>query len=247
MSAAPRQNLIPILSLAGVILDALGGLYLAYDLLGGKNGPLRTVTKSVSYGLMFGSAYAVPLGLWFGLAGLLVSGPALSIEIGRRNVREVHPLFEAVAFGLLRAVSFGAAGWLSKDLWFGVNFGIFCAVGFVAAYLVVGPPADTSVGHLRIDKPVLKRAAFRGVSIGLAAVLSGAIHKESHTLSYGAEVGVVTGLSSGILVAIAPAVEAWVDNLPDRRLGGYGAILVLIGSLFQTLQYVLPLFGLSTM
>jgi hypothetical protein len=247
MSGAPRHNLIPILSLAGVILDALGGLYLAYDLLGGKNGPLRTVTKSVSYGLMFGSAYAVPLGLWFGLAGLLVSGPALSIEIGRRNVREVHPLFEAVAFGLLRAISFGAAGWLSKDLWFGVNFGIFCAVGFVAAYLVVGPPTDTSVGHLRIDKPVLKRAAFRGVSIGLAAVLRGAIHKESHTLPYGAEVGVVTGFTSGILVAVAPAVEAWVDNLPDRRLGGYGAILVLIGSLFQTLQYVLPLFGLSTM
>jgi hypothetical protein len=42
MSGAPRHDLIPILSLAGVILDALGGLYLAYDLLGGKRGPLRT-------------------------------------------------------------------------------------------------------------------------------------------------------------------------------------------------------------
>ena len=88
---------------------------------------------------------------------------------------------------------------------------------------------------------------FRGISIGLAAVLSGAIHKERHALSYGVKVGAVTGLSSGILVAVAPAVEAWVDNLPDRRLGGYGAILVLIGSLFQTLQYVLPLAGMSTM
>jgi hypothetical protein len=26
-----------------VILDGLGGLYLAYKLLGGKNGPLRTI------------------------------------------------------------------------------------------------------------------------------------------------------------------------------------------------------------
>jgi hypothetical protein len=222
MSGALRHQLIPILSLAGVMLDALGGLYLAYDLLGGKNGPLRTVTKSVSYGLMFGSAYGVPLGVWFGLAGLLVSGLALSIEIGRRNVRDVHPFFETVAFGVLRAVSFGAAGWLSKDSWFGINFGIFCAVGFVAAYLIVGPPPDTTAGHLRIDKAVLKRAAFRGLSIGVAAVLRGALHKESHTLSYGAEVGMVTGLSSGILVAVAPAVEAWVDNLPDRRLGVMG-------------------------
>src|SRR6516165_10174246 len=247
MSVAPRHHLIPILSLAGVILDALGGLYLAYDLLGGKKGPLRIVTKSVSYGVMFGSVYGLPLGVWFGLAGFLISGPALSIEIGRREVRRVHPVFEALAFGLLRAVSFGTAGWLSKDSQFGINFGILCALGFVAAYLIVGPPTETNLGRPRIDKRVLKRAAFRGTSIGLAAVLSGALHKERHALSYGVEVGAVTGLSSGILVALSPAMEAWVDNLPDRRLGGYGAILVLIGSLFQTLQYVLPLAGMSTM
>jgi hypothetical protein len=247
MSDALRHDLVPIVSLAGVILVGLGALYLAYDLLGGKNGPLRTFTKSASYGVLFGSAYGFTLGVWFGLAGLLVSGPALSIEIGRRNVREIHPFFEALMLGLLRAASFGAAGWLSEDSWFGINFGIFCAVGFVAAYLILGPPAVTSLGRPRIDKAVLKRAAFRAVSIGLAAVLSGAIHRENRALSYGVEVGVVTGMSSGILVAVAPSVEAWVDNLPDRRLGGYGAILVVIGSLLQTPQYVFPLVGLPTM
>jgi hypothetical protein len=247
MSGAWQHDLIPVLSLTGVILDALGGLYLAYDLLGGKNGPLRTITKSVSYGVMFGSAYGLPLGVWFALAGLLVSGPALSIEIGHRDVLDVHPFFDALAFGLLRAFSFGAAGWLSKDSWFGIIFGIFCAIGFVATYLIVGPPAVTSLGHPRIDKAVLKRAALRGASIGLAAVLSGVIHQESHALRYGVEVGVVTGISSGILVAVAPSVEAWVDNLPDRRLGGYGAILVLVGSLLQTAQYLFPLAGLSAM
>lgn len=70
MSGAWRQDLIPILSLTGLILSGLGALYLAYDLLGGKNGPLRMVTKSVSYGVMFASAYGLPLGVWFGLAGL---------------------------------------------------------------------------------------------------------------------------------------------------------------------------------
>jgi hypothetical protein len=100
-------------------------------------------------------------------------------------------------------------------------------------------------GHPRIDKAVLQRAVFRGASIGLAAVLSGAIHKEHHALSYGVEVGLVTGISSGLWVPVAPSVEAWVDNLPDRRLGGYGAILVLIGSFLQTLQYLFRLFGLS--
>jgi hypothetical protein len=242
LSGAWRQDFVPVMSLTGVILDALGGLYLAYDLLGGKQGPLRTITKSVSYGAFFGIAYGFPLGVWFGLAGLLVSGPALSLEIGRRNVREAHPFTEAMVFGLLRATSFGAAACLSKDFWFGINFGILCAIGFVAAYLAVGPPVAVS-SRPRIDRAVLKRAVFRGASIGLAAVLSGVMHKESHALSYGVEVGLVTGTSSGILVAVAPSVEAWADNLPDRRLGGYGAMMVLIGSLFQTLQYLFPLVG----
>jgi hypothetical protein len=247
MTDALRHNLVPILSLAGVILVGLGALYLAYDLLGGKNGPLRAFTKSTSYGVLFGSAYGLPLGVWFGLAGLLVSGPALSIEIGRRSAREIHPFFEALMLGLLRAVSFGTAGWLSKDSWFGIIFGMFCAVGFVAAYLIVGPPANIGLGQPRIDKAVLERAALRAGSIGLAAVLSGAIHRENRALSYGVEVGVVIGMSSGILLAVAPSVETWVDNLPDRRLGGYGAILVVVGSLLQTFQYVFPLVGLSMM
>ena len=90
--------------------------------------------------------------MWFGLAGLLFSGPALSIEISRRHVRDLHPFFEALVLGMLPAVSFGAAGSLSKDFWFGINFGIFCAVGFVAAYLIVGPPANIDLQHPRIDK-----------------------------------------------------------------------------------------------
>jgi hypothetical protein len=54
---------------------------------------------------------------------------------------------------------------------------------------------------------VLKRGAVRALTIGLAAVLSGAIYQESDALAYGLEVGLV-GLASGILLAIAPAIEA---------------------------------------
>src|SRR5262252_5190561 len=105
MRTPPRQDLVLITSLAGLIMDGLGALYLAYDLLGGKNGPLRSLTKSASYGVLFGSAYGLPLGKWFGLAGLLFSGPALSIEISRRHIRDLHPCFDALVLGMLRAVS----------------------------------------------------------------------------------------------------------------------------------------------
>lgn len=238
-----RHDLIPILSLLGVILDALGGLYLAYDLLGGKRGPLRTITKSISYGAMFAIGYAVPLGVWFGLAGLLVSGPALSLEIERRQARAAHPFAAAVVFGVMRAISFGVAGWLSKDAEFGIYFGIFSAVGLVVAYLIVGPPGDLISERRRLI--AIRRGIARGASIGVAAILSGALHREAHALTYGIEVGLVTGMTSGVLVSVAPAIELWADNLPAYRLGAYGAMLVLIGSVFQTFQYVFPMMGLS--
>jgi hypothetical protein len=238
-----QRELIPILSLTGVMLDALGGLYLAYDLLGGKRGPLRMVTKSISYGALFGTVYGLPLGVWFGLAGLLVSGPTLSLEIERHKAGGRHSFLEALGYSLPRAASFGAAGWLSKDAGFGVNFGIFCAIGLLAAYLIIGAPYIS--GPRRMNRTVAERGVVRALTIGLAAILSGAIHRESHALSYGLEVGLVTGLASGILLSIAPAIEAWVDDLPTHWLGAFGAILVVIGSLLQTLQYLFPLVDVS--
>jgi hypothetical protein len=36
---------IAAIALTGTALNLLGGLYLAYDLFGGKHGPLRTLTE----------------------------------------------------------------------------------------------------------------------------------------------------------------------------------------------------------
>jgi hypothetical protein len=55
-----NHYLLAELSIAGSVLDVLGALYLAYDLLGGKHGPLRILTRSVTYGLFFGIAVLIP-------------------------------------------------------------------------------------------------------------------------------------------------------------------------------------------
>ena len=78
----------------------------------------------------------------------MISGFTLSQEIGRRSVRGAHPFVEALTFGLPRAASFGAAGWLARDSQFGINFGVLSAIGFVVSYLLVDPPlADIICGH----------------------------------------------------------------------------------------------------
>ena len=57
-----------------MVLNALGGLYLAYELLGAKRGPLRLLSRVFTYSAIFGLGYAAMLGLWFGLSGAFVLG-----------------------------------------------------------------------------------------------------------------------------------------------------------------------------
>jgi hypothetical protein len=43
--AVMDRHTLAAINLAGTLLDLLGGLYLAYDLLGGRKGPLRIITR----------------------------------------------------------------------------------------------------------------------------------------------------------------------------------------------------------
>jgi hypothetical protein len=57
------HHTLAAIALTGTALNLLGGLYLAYDLFGGKHGPLRTLTRAVTYGLMFFLGYVAFLPL----------------------------------------------------------------------------------------------------------------------------------------------------------------------------------------
>ena len=56
------RHTLALISIVGSSLDVLGALYLAYDLLGGEHGPLRTLTRAITYGALFGPATASPWG-----------------------------------------------------------------------------------------------------------------------------------------------------------------------------------------
>lgn len=62
------KHTLALVNIIGSSLDVLGALYLAYDLLGGEHGPLRTLTRAVTYGALFGTGYGLALGPVFGLA-----------------------------------------------------------------------------------------------------------------------------------------------------------------------------------
>src|ERR1700722_6857345 len=49
------RHTLALISIIGSSLDVTGALYLAYLLLGGEHGPLRILTRAVTYGVLFGT------------------------------------------------------------------------------------------------------------------------------------------------------------------------------------------------
>src|SRR5436305_14225918 len=85
------RHTVALISIAGSSLDVLGALYLAYDLLGGEHGPLRTLTRAVTYGALFGTGYGLALGPVFGLATGVSHGITLAWECARASRHQANP------------------------------------------------------------------------------------------------------------------------------------------------------------
>jgi hypothetical protein len=58
-----------------------------------------------------------------------------------------------------------------------------------------------------------------------------------HVWSGAIRLGFVIGVVTGVGVAIVPMIEYYVDNLPERRLGAFGIVLILCGFALQSFQY----------
>lgn len=241
------QRIIRAVSLAGTTLDALGGFYLTYDLLGSKYGPLRTITRLVTYSFICAGCFWPLLGLWFGVVGAVALGPLLAFENVRHGSHGAESRAEALIFQGIRAVALGLAGWLTIDVRFGTTFGLASLVALSMLYYFHLSPADTyrSSRKLQLDRQIIASAAARGVAIGLAGLLGGAFAHDPGAFKFGIEIGVVVGALNALTLTMGPSVEWWAENLSERSLGGIGALLAVIGFLLQSLQYALPLVGLA--
>jgi hypothetical protein len=75
------KQTLALISIIGSSLDVLGALYLAYDLLGGEHGPLRTLTRAVTYGLLFGCGFGLALGPMFPARRRVSSNPGSGMTL----------------------------------------------------------------------------------------------------------------------------------------------------------------------
>src|SRR5262245_1127516 len=128
------HHAVAAISLVGICLDVLGGLYLAYDLLGGQHGPLRLLTRMVTYSIVFGVGYGLGLGLLFGLASGVTTGITVAIELHRTAGRRDHyPLPWESLFSAIRGLGFGVGLYPLVGLSFAAVFGALITAGQISA------------------------------------------------------------------------------------------------------------------
>ncbi len=227
-----------MISLIGMLFDSVGGLYLAYDLLGGEKGPLSTFTRIVTYSLIIGLAYGLSLGLRVGLLAGLGLGIPIGLQLDRlgRDQKDT-PLF-LTFISIVRGMGLGAAVW---------------SLGFAKAAIVVFIVVFTAsmvLPQFKISPALLvesgRRPSFNRKKLLLAvsfALLAAFIDlicialgmAQGHTLNVFLR-GTFTVVMATVLVStISPVIEWYADHVEPRRLGYLGAILFIIGFLIQSL------------
>ena len=235
-----ERHVLAAISIAGTSLDLLGGMYLAYDLLGGKHGPLRTLTRAVTYSVLYGLAFGLPLGWRFGLAVGLAFGFTLAIELSRaaRQQPDYGLPYDSL-FSAIRGASFGVGLYHDYGLRFAVIFAILITVGQIIAYSRgVRPTMQYQpMTRPRITRQQAMAALVRTIGYILAALLSGLLSQGGYSIHFALKIGLVVGLATAFGSFVMPIIEWFADNLPERRLGVFGVALILSGFSLQSVQY----------
>ena len=239
------HHTVAAVSIAGTSLDVLGSLYLAYDLLGGRHGPLRLLTRAVTYSIVFGAGYGAGLGLLFGLIAAAATGVTVAIELQRASQHQDHyPLAWEAVFSAVRATGFAAGLYGQVGLRFAVVFALLITGGQVIAYWRgMRPGIDYAASKRpRLTSRQVWASVIRTLGYTTAALLCSAVVAHvDHTWSFAVRIGLVTGLVTTIGTATNPYIEYYADNLPERRLGVFGILLIFLGFSLQSFQYWLML------
>lgn len=236
------HHAVAAVSLAGIVLDVLGGLYLAYDLLGGQHGPLRLLTRAVTYSIVFGIGYGLGLGLAFGIAAGLTTGVTIAFELHRTSKQRGHySLFWESIFSAIRAAGFAVGLWKITGPAYAAAYAVLSTAGQIFAYSRGTRPGQD---YSSARKPRFTRRQLWGTlrrtigQIAAALLCSALIQPLGHPWLFALRLGLVTGLVTGFGSAVNPLIEYYADHLAERRLGAFGICLVLCGFLLQSVQYL---------
>jgi len=235
------KHTLALVSIVGSSLDALGALYLSYDLLGGEHGPLRILTRGVTYGVLFGTGYGIALGPVFGVVSGVAHGITLGWEFSLASRHGPKPgLWHDTAMSAIRAAGFGLGASYLYGGAFGATFGVLSTVGQLLAYQFgVRPTLDyRPATRPRLTKHQFLAAVNRTVGYAITGYVSSLVAQQpEHAIAVGLKAGVAIGVVTAIAGACTPFVEWTADHVPEKSMGVFGVGLIITGFALQSLQY----------
>jgi len=249
VTIAIDKHTLALVSIIGSSLDVLGAMYLAYDLLGGEHGPLRTLTRAVTYGALFGAGFGVALGPVFGLVNGVAHGLTLAWEFSRASRHAPLPGFWLdTAMSAIRGAGYAVGASYLFGVPFGLTFGVLSTAGQIIAYRMgIRPTVDyRPAARPRITRFLLLAAANRTVGYGFTGYISSLIaHQRQHAIAIGLTTGLAVGIVTAIATSCTPFVEWIADRVPERRMGVFGVGLILVGFALQSVQNWMTLLDVS--
>lgn len=239
------DHLSAVITIIGMTCDVMGGLYLAYDLLGGENGPLARLTKVVNYSVLMTLLFLTTMGLKFSLIVGFAFGTALGLHFDRagRNIPDTTKflLFTAV----LRGAAIASAVWLKENCLLGLVMGaIVFTMSMTLPMLKISPLSLYQSGK----KPQLNlkqlsiAAVLMLVAIGSGLAGASIVHGDSQTVGFVMKFGLTFGFAILVVTSVSPLVEWYSDNLPPQSFGTAGIALFITGFIIQAIPSFATIF-----
>lgn len=228
--------------------DVMGGLYLAYDLLGGENGPLARLTKCVNYTLLMTLLLLTTMGLKFALIVGVAFGTAMGLHMDRvgRGIPDTN-LFYA-ANGLLTGVAITCAFLLYTSPALAIVMGLF-----VFALSIVLPKCSVSPATIyqSAKRPQLNwKTLMLAVVVATIAFGSGLLsvsitHGDARSIHFVLKFALTFGAAVLAVTTLSPLIEWYSDNLPPKSFGTGGVILFICGFVIQAIPSFATIFDLA--
>lgn len=235
------------LTLLGMACDVVGGIYLAYDLLGGEKGPLNTFFRLVNYSVLAVLIFCISLGAKFAIPAGLGIGCAFGLHLENASRSNTDTMWFLIKLGLIRALGIGIGVWVNG----------FPAMAWIMALIVmIMSCALPRVGispaavYQSEKKPQLKKkqliiAATLGVIAMVTAFLGAEITGQSSAVQFGVRMGLTFACTTLIITTLCPIIEWYADNLPPKTFGFIGAVLFVVGFSIQALPAVAVMYDIT--
>jgi hypothetical protein len=239
------NHLAAVITVIGMTCDVLGGLYLAYDLLGGENGPLARLTKIVNYSVLMILLFLFPMGLKFSLIVGAAFGTALGLHFDRigKNIPDTNKFLLGVA--ALRAIATGIAVTLNATPVLAI---VIAVAVFAMSYLLPKFRISPVAVYQSAKKPQLnfKQLIIAGVLAGTAIAVgvfgASITGGDKSTIHFAVTFGITFGMAVMVVTTVSPLVEWYSDHLPPKSFGTAGIILFIRGFIIQAIPSIATIF-----